>query len=234
MQRHSAIAHEGFWLFLICALAAIAIARLLGPLWALPMLIPVGLLMALFRDPVRESPMRPLGVLAPCDGTVLDLGLCRTGLLDRESLRIIIRVNPFGAYTLRAPVEGRILDPRDNDGAGSRMTGRAGLWLHTDEGDDVVVAFTGRGWLGVPKSFRRYGERVGHGHRCGYLRLAGRCEVYLPADALPRVEIGGKVRAAVDVLADLRHQREQEEEKAKEDARQNESGTASGDQDTVA
>ncbi|MFK8051955.1 MAG: hypothetical protein AB8F65_03195 [Woeseiaceae bacterium] len=216
MQRHSAFAREGIGAFVVCAIIAIALAKWFGPLWALPMLIPIGLLIALFQDPVRESPLRPLAALAPCDGKVISVGLCRAGLLDRESLRVIIRVNPWGAYTLRAPVEGKIFDPRDNDSEGSKMTGRGGLWLRTDEGDDVVVAFSGGHFFSVPMSFRRYGERVGHGHRCGFLRLAVRCEVYLPANALPRVEEGDRVLAAVDVLADLVRERASKEVEGEE------------------
>ena len=151
--------------------------------------------------------MLPLAALSPVDGRVLDVGRCRSGLLDRESMRIIIKVNPMGAYTVRAPLEGKILDPRDNAKEGSRMTGRAGLWIRGDEGDDVVVTFSGGGWLGVPKAFRRYGERIGHGHRCAFLRLARRCELYLPADVLVRVEPGDTVVASVTELAEFRHDR---------------------------
>ncbi|MEL6870093.1 MAG: hypothetical protein AAFO81_09860 [Pseudomonadota bacterium] len=206
MQRHSAYAREGFWLFVVCALIAVLLAKFVSPWLALIMLVPLGLLMALFQDPRREIPLKPLAALSPVDGTVLDVGLCRSGLLDRQSLRIRIKVNPLGAYTVRAPVEGKILDPRDNAAEGSKLTGRGGMWLRSDEGDDVVVAFVGRGWLGVPKSFRRYGERVGHGHRCAFLRLAPVCEVYLPESALPRVEQGDYVQAALTPLAKFRRE----------------------------
>ena len=205
MRRHSAFAAEGFWLFAACALAAILLAKFVSPWWALTMLLPFGLLLALFQDPQRDIPMLPLAVLAPVDGRVVDVGLCRSGLLDRESMRIIIRVDPLGAYTVRAPIEGTIFDPLVNAREGSKLTGRGGLWIRGDEGDDVVVAFSGRRWLGIPKAFRRYGERVGHGHRCAFLRLAARCELYLPASVLVRVKVGQRVRASVDEIAELRH-----------------------------
>ncbi|MEM7612562.1 MAG: hypothetical protein AAF270_12835 [Pseudomonadota bacterium] len=203
-MRHSVFAREGFWLIGICVIGAVLLAKFAGPAWALPMLVPIVLLLLLFQDPRRDVPLKPLAALSPVDGTVLEVGLCRSGLLDRESLRIIIRVNPWGAYTVRAPVEGTVFDPRDNAREGSRLTGRSGLWLRSDEGDDVVVAFSGRGWLGRPKSLRRYGERIGHGHRVALLRLAPRCELYLPANALPRVDAGDPVRAAMTELAELR------------------------------
>ncbi|MEM9173140.1 MAG: hypothetical protein AAGA84_10585 [Pseudomonadota bacterium] len=204
MRRHSSFAREGFWLFAALALAAILLARFAGPLWGLSMAVPLVLLLLLFRDPRREIPLAPKAVLAPVDGKVLDVALCRTGLLERQSLRVRIRVNPLGAYSARAPVEGKLLDPYDNAREGSRLTGRGGLWLRTDEGDDVVVTFVGRGFLGVPKAFHRYGERVGHGHRCAFLRLAAICEVYIPDTALPRVVPGEWVQASVDTLAEFK------------------------------
>lgn len=204
MRRHPAFAPEGLWLFIILAVVAIVLARFAGPLWALPVLTLIALLLALFRDPRRETPLAPNAVLAPVDGWVIDTSLSRSGLLDRQSLRIRIRVNPLGAYTVRAPVEGKLLDPRDNAREGSRLTGRGGLWLRTDEGDDIVVAFTGRGLLGVPKAFRRYGERVGHGHRVAYLRLAGVAEIYVGDNCLPRVEPGDYVSASTTILAALK------------------------------
>ncbi|MEL7310926.1 MAG: hypothetical protein AAFN07_05405 [Pseudomonadota bacterium] len=204
MRSYPVIASEGMWIILLIAAAAIGTALWAGPLWAIPWVIVLVLGILLFQDPRRELPLAPLSVLAPVDGRVLDVELCRTGLLDRQSLRIRIRNNPLGAYTLRAPVEGRLLDPRDNVAEGALPTGRGGMWLRSDEGDDVVVTFSGRHWFGGPRAMFRYGERVGHGQRCAYLRLVSVCEVYLPERVLPRIEAGQDVVAGQTVLAKLR------------------------------
>ncbi|MEN7341598.1 MAG: hypothetical protein AAAFM81_01600 [Pseudomonadota bacterium] len=219
MRRHSAFASEGIWWFVGCALIAIGLAKWLGPLYALPMLLPVLLLIALFQDPIRESPLSPRAILAPCDGRIVSIEKTRSGLLDRESLHVVIAVNAMGAYTLRAPVEGIIFDPRDNAREGSRMTGRGGMWIRGDEGADVVVAFPRAARIATPKSFRRYGERIGHGHRVAFLRLARRCEIYMPVEAMPRVQVGDTVKATEDVLAELPSQRNEDGERsAKPDA----------------
>ena len=52
---------------------------------------------------------------------------------------------------------------RDNLSAGSRLSGVSGLWVRTDEGDDVVVLMRGHRRIGRPRSFVRYGERLGQG-----------------------------------------------------------------------
>lgn len=204
MRSYPVIAPEGVSIILVIASAAASSAWFLGVLWAFPWLALLILAVLLFQDPRREVPLAPLSVLAPLDGTIVDVGLCRSGLLDRQSLRIRIRNNPLGAYTLRAPIEGRFLDPRDNAANGALQTARPGMWLRSDEGDDVVVAFSGPPRLWGPKAMFRYGERVGHGQRCAYLRLVPMCEVYLPERVLPRVEAGQRVTAGQTVLADLR------------------------------
>ncbi|MEL6368369.1 MAG: hypothetical protein AAFQ16_10475 [Pseudomonadota bacterium] len=206
MRSYSVIAPEGMWVLLAIAGAGIATSVWAGPLWSLPWVILFVFAILLFQDPRRELPLAPLSVLSPVDGTVLDVELCRSGLLDRQSLRIRIENNPLGAYTLRAPVEGRLLDPRDNIAEGALATGRGGMWLRTDEGDDVVVSFSGKQRFGGPCAMFRYGERVGHGQRCAYLRLVSVCEVYLPERVLPRVEAGQRVTAGQTVLAKLRRE----------------------------
>lgn len=192
-------------LIIACAAVAAVLIRLFEPWTALPVLLIMLALILLFRDPERPIPSKPLAVLAPVDGRVLRVTPTDKGLLRREAMMIEIRVNPLGAYTVRSPVEGKVYDPRDNIGAGSRLSGRSGLWIHTDEKDDVVVTFAGLPVLGRPKSLVGYGQRLGHGQRCAFLRLTQRCEVYLPATARIRVEPGDTVTAGITTIAELSH-----------------------------
>jgi phosphatidylserine decarboxylase len=192
---------------LIIASAAVGgiLMRVFSPWVGLPFALVTVALILLFRDPERSVPSKPLSVLAPVDGRVLRVTPTDKGLLRREAMLIEIRVNPLGAYTMRSPVEGKVYDPRDNIGAGSRLSGRSGLWIHTDEEDDVVVCFAGLPGIGHPKAFVGYGERLGHGQRCAFLRLTQRCEVYLPASARVRVDPGDTVKAGVTTIAELSH-----------------------------
>ncbi|MEL6199254.1 MAG: hypothetical protein AAFR09_03495, partial [Pseudomonadota bacterium] len=63
MRRHSAFAAEGFWPFTACAAFALLLAKFAGPAWALTMLIPMGLLLALFKDAQRQHGNVALRVL---------------------------------------------------------------------------------------------------------------------------------------------------------------------------
>ena len=80
-----------------------------------------------------------------------------------------------------------------------------GLWVRTDEGDDVVLQFSGHRFGLAPRAFLQYGERVGQGQRCAYLRLTRLAEVELPLAARILVTEGQWVSAGRDVLAKLPH-----------------------------
>ena len=84
-------------------------------------------------------------------------------------------------------------------------TARSGLWVSTDEQDDVVLLFHGHRLGLAPLAFLRFGERVGQGQRCAYLRLTRLAEVQLPINGRVLVSKGQKVSAGVDLLAKLPH-----------------------------
>ena len=191
-RRNPFVAHEGLpWLALMLA-AVIVLIRYSNPAFALLPGIAFVLLFLLFRDPLRKVPSVALGVFSPVDGTVTALGPIEVGEAGAAALRIEIEVDSFGTYTARAPVEGTI-----------KEMGKKALWLQTDEGQDVVLKFSEYRFGLAPKSFARYGERLGQGQRCAYLRLTRFAEVQIPVDGKILVEIGQKVMAGTDVIGNV-------------------------------
>lgn len=157
----------------------------------------------IFRDPMRKSPAAPLGVLSPVDGTVIEVRRTTGGCLNREAHKIIIEVNSLGTYTARCPSEGKIMDLRVSKREGTVACPEHGLWVQTDEGDDVVLQFHGHRFRIAPLAFLGYGERVGQGQRCAYLRFTRRAEIELSIDSRIMVQAGQKVLAGVDILGKL-------------------------------
>ncbi len=201
------IAREG-WIFITAALLlGIVAIRLTSVGLGVVSIAATALLVLFFRDPYREVPSAPLAVLSPVDGTVISVEHTDRGCLDREATTIAIRVDNFGAYSARAPVEGKVLNLKDNYSAGSRLLGVGGLWVRTDEGDDIVVLLDGPRWL-RPVSFVGYGERLGQGRRFGFVRATHRARVYIPISSRVEVEVGDYVRAGVDPLAMVVHDRD--------------------------
>jgi len=192
-RRNPLVAQEGVPLLALVFAVAVLLIRYSSPWLAV---IPGALLVLLFmvfRDPKRSVPSVALGVFSPVDGEVIEVSRFEEGETGRPALRIKIRVNSLGTYTARAPVEGTIKD-----------LGRRGLWLQTDEGDDIVLIFNAHRLGLAPKAFARIGERLGQGQRCAYLRLTGTAEIQLPIDGKILVEVGQNVVAGTDVVANVR------------------------------
>ncbi len=176
-----------------------------GLLALIPTVILLVSLFMLFRDPPREVPSKPLAVVSPVDGTVVTVAPTDKSVLEGEAIRLEIRVNNWGAYTARSPIEGKVLNLRDNVNSGSRLLGISGLWVQNEQLDDVVLLFKGPKFLGRPAAFVGYGERVGQGQRCAFTRLAQCAEVYMPLNSRVSVTVGDYVKSGSTILATLVH-----------------------------
>lgn len=204
-RRNPFIAREGFPFIIATAALAYVVFQTAGAESALPPALLLVYLFGVFRDPRRNVPAVPLGIVSPVDGIVVEVGLTDKSILNGEAHKIIIRVNSLGTYTARCPVEGKIMDFR-GDPQNNRVPGDAnGLWLRTDEDDDVVLQFHGHRFGLAPRAFLGYGERVGQGQRCAYLRLTRFAEVQLPINGRVLVGVGERVLAGSDLLAKLPH-----------------------------
>ncbi|HYQ72395.1 MAG TPA: phosphatidylserine decarboxylase [Gammaproteobacteria bacterium] len=196
------VAREGLWLVLATAFATIVALHFFGlraslPLWALGLL-----LLVVFRDPEREIPSQPMAVVSPADGRVTFVGMTRDPCLERDSIRITLQMNPWGVFTTRSPVEGKVLQPPS---APSGTSKPHGVWLQTDEGHDVFMVMM-RGCLRIaPRCYVRIGDRTGQGQRCGFVHLGGPVDVYLPERSRVSVTVGDRVRSGADVIATLPH-----------------------------
>ncbi|MDH4073075.1 MAG: hypothetical protein OEV41_08225 [Gammaproteobacteria bacterium] len=205
MRRNPVVAREGLPFLFATVIAAGVVWRFIDPWYTIPCGIILMWQFFIFRDPLRDVPAAPLGVVCPVDGIVSVVELTDESALNGEAHRIVIRVDSFGTYTARCPAEGKIMDfhaavPR------IAATGIAsGLWVRTDEGDDVVLQFHGHRFGLAPLAFLGYGERVAQGQRCAYLRLTRVAEVQLPINSRVLVRAGQKVAAGADLLAKLPH-----------------------------
>jgi phosphatidylserine decarboxylase len=111
-------------------------------------------------------------------------------------------MNPYGVFTIRSPVEGKVLEPPNlpDDGKSPH-----GVLLQTDEGDEVVMVMSRGRLKSQPRCYIRYGERTGQGKRCGFVHLGGQIDIYLPEATHVVVSAGDWVRSGSDVIAKLIH-----------------------------
>ena len=197
------IAREGLLPVAAACVAGFIVMRIAEPplvaaAWLLCLAIVV-----VYRDPQRAVPANPLGVVSPADGRVAAVAEVRDPYLERRSLRISVNMNHWGTFATRSPVEGKALEPPNIPrGKGAPR----GVWLQTDEGDDVVMVMY-RGRLNnIPRCYIGFGERVGQGQRCGFIHFGSRVDLYLPSSSQALVRQGERIHGGADVIARLNHE----------------------------
>lgn len=79
------------------------------------------------------------------------------------------------------------------------------LWVKTDEGDDMVMAVSASRALSRFKADVAPGERIGQGHRIGFVYLGSRIDVLLPAGTRSHVSEEQTTLAGCGVIATLVH-----------------------------
>ena len=200
--RHPYFSRAGWIPFAVCAAGGIMVARTLGWAWSVPFWLGCAVIVYLFRDPRRDIPSSPLAVVSPADGVVDSIEEVSDPYLDRQALLLVINMNHTGVYSTRSPVEGKVLEPRNSADGANRPHG---VWLQTDEGDDVVMVMNKGRLNNEPRCYIRYGERIGQGMRCGFVHLGGQVDIYLPEASRAVVSAGDWVRGGADVIANLIH-----------------------------
>ncbi len=202
-RRNTIVAREGL-IFLVAAAAACAGAVYAGAYgYAAVAAALLVTLILIFRDPRRDSPAAPLGVISPVDGSVVSVCLSDKGVVQGEAHVILLRIDALGTYTARAPVGGKIMDLKSVAGDKVVDYQTNALWIQTDERTDVVMQFRGYRFGLPPQAFVRYGERVAQGQRCAYLRLTRFAEVHLPISGQVVVKPGDPIVAGQTLIGKL-------------------------------
>jgi len=202
VNRYTVIAREG----LVPLLAAVSTAFVVWHFislqaslifWLLGLLV-----LFMFRDPERDIPSVPLAVVSPADGRILSISTVHDPYLDRQCVQVIVQMHPYGVFTTRSPIEGKVLEPTCLPG---NVKTPHGVWLQSDEGDDVVMVMNKGRLYTEPRCYIRFGERTGQGKRCGFIPFGSQIDIYLPADSRLAVSAGDTVRGGSDIIATLVH-----------------------------
>jgi len=198
--------------FVLIALAvAVLVGFLLGWWWSIPVWLVAIFILQFFRDPPREIPDDPRAVLSAADGRVVEVSRARDPYVKRDALKVSVFMNVFNVHSNRSPVDGEVKRTWYAPGAfinaaldkASLENERNALWLKADAGPDVtcvqIAGLVARRIL----CYAKVGDRLHRGDRFGFIRFGSRVDVYLPAEARVKVELGQRVYAASTVLAEL-------------------------------
>jgi phosphatidylserine decarboxylase len=196
--------------------ALILLCLLLGGPWCYLGLIPFIVLLWLisfFRDPPRRIPEDPRAIVAPADGTVVDITpLAEYDFIGKRSVRVGIFLSIFNVHINRAPTAGRVLELHYHPGEflnalrPESAERNEFMWIGMEHTDEPHSRFAVRQISGMLA--RRIvcklkpGQTVTSGEKFGMIKLGSRTELILPADEVDiTVAIGDKIHAGSDVVA---------------------------------
>ncbi|HEY5054876.1 MAG TPA: phosphatidylserine decarboxylase [Acidobacteriaceae bacterium] len=176
--------------------------------WAVPPVLLALFFLWFFRDPERKIPSGPNEIVSPADGVVTEADWIETASGSR--LRLSIFLNVFDVHVNRSPVAGTVKVVEHRAGAFlNAMKPESGLL-----NEQTLVVIDAGGYEISYKQIagllaRRIvctvkpGDRLERGQRVGLIKFGSRTDVLMPADAIPRVKRGERVRGGSSVLAVL-------------------------------
>ena len=161
-----------------------------------------------FRDPERPIPAGPGEIVSPADGVVTEADWIETAAGSR--FRISIFLNVFDVHVNRSPVAGTVTAVEYREGAFlNAMKPESGLL-----NEQTLVVIDAGGYDISYKQIAgllarrivckvKVGERLERGQRVGMIKFGSRTDVLMPAEVVPRVKIGKRVKGGSTVLAIL-------------------------------
>lgn len=195
------------------ALGLGAVATLLWLLTRSVALTALAVLVAIFflwffRDPERTVPTGPGEIVSPGDGVVTEVDWLETASGSR--LRMSIFLNVFDVHVNRAPVAGTV----------KVVEHREGSFLNAMKPESVVmneqtlVVIDAGGYEVSYKQIAgllarrivcavKIGDRLERGQRVGMIKFGSRVDVLMPAEAVPKVKAGSRVRGGSTIVAVL-------------------------------
>lgn len=203
------VAREAKAFILLLLLLAVVAQVLFGLVWALAVFGLAVLVAWLFRDPNRRVPNAPAGILSPADARVLTVKSVQNPYADESGYLVRLKMHFWGVYALRSPIEGKVVthfyEPRQVDAGRLGLPASVGLatWLQSDEGESVVVVVYRRVRCCKPQVYLQPGERVGQGHRLGFVPFGTDVDVFVPSSARVEVGVGAHVIAGSGLLANI-------------------------------
>jgi phosphatidylserine decarboxylase len=177
-------------------------------------LVLLAFVVSFFRDPPRQVPQGPGLIVAPADGTIVEVAQVADDLfIQGPAVRISIFLSIFNVHVNRSPAEARVVRLRYSPGkfldARDPSCGELNesLWIGLEEEAFPHRRLSVRQVAGLIARRivcnLRSGERIDRGQKFGMIKFGSRTELIIPAENGMQVlaTVGQKVQGGTTVLA---------------------------------
>ena len=208
---------EARWVLSLLALLAVAGAAFSAWLWWFFFLLFL-FTVAFFRDPERTAPVDPNLIVAPADGTIMDIVESdESQVLKTRTRRIGIFLSIFDVHTNRAPIDGRVIYRQHQAGlcldarrADCSKKNESMTWAFENPRVTIVVRQITGAIARRIVAWAQIGVELRKGERFGMIRFGSRTELYLPLNAEVLVKTGDHVRGGSTIIARLAERKVEE------------------------
>ncbi len=205
------IAREG-WVFIVTPLVLSAILWAMGWQAAASAALVLAVAVALFfRDPAREIPKGEGLILAPADGTVVQVTRYPGNELEGAATQISIFLSIFDVHVNRAPFPAVVETVEYRPGTfrlawqheASAANEQNLIFLRAPKGQLLVKQIAG--FIARRIVCRVVpGQKLEAGERIGMIRFGSRVDLIVPARAELSVKQGDRVKGGITVVGALR------------------------------
>lgn len=202
-------ATEGYPFIIVFSIISLAAYLFAGPFLAI---VPVALTLFMFyffRDPDRNIPSAENIFVSPADGKIILIReVFENEYLHANTKELSIFMSPLNVHVNRSPCEGIVKMTKHSPGKfiaaykddASLINENIAMVLETRNDGHILVRQVA-GFIARRAVCRvKVGDYLQRGQRYGIIKFSSRLDVYLPASADIKVELGDTVKAGETIL----------------------------------
>ena len=207
------VAKAGYPLIFAAAFVTLILGLLEMTVLTLISLVITFLLCGFFRDPDRVIPNISGAVVSPADGKVIVVEtMTDSAFYEGRCTKISIFMSLLNVHVNRIPVNGTVKKVRYYPGKffaanldkASLQNEHNAIFLETEEGKSITVVQVAGLIARRIICEVQPGDDMLRGQRYGLICFGSRLDVYLPADAELKVNVGDKIKAGFSLIGQFR------------------------------
>jgi phosphatidylserine decarboxylase len=202
-------------LMVVLTLAAIRITKneyIIYPVIAVLVLMYL-LTLWFFRFVVRTEINDANAIIAPCDGKIVVIEPSNDSeFLNEESIQISILMSPFDVHMNWFPVSGKILYSQlhkrtHSDALAAKESidnEHSTVVIETEKKHKVMIRQIARAMVRPVVCYAKEGDYVDQNGNLGFVKFGSRVDLFLPRNAVIKVDLNQKVIGTQTVIARLK------------------------------